>query len=246
LTYHATADSGPNPSLAGPALTVTTGASPTPDGRPGDEEPAPTSTGGADVDDPSPGPVDAPTAAPNAPGRPRPDSRTPVPAPGNGNGNRGGSSASEEPKPEQRSADPGSRKGRRNGQAAPTGHRPGVPAADDAPLADDPAGTPRGDLLMLLAGIVTVATVALLGTGWMLASREREDEVAGGAAGETGDPPGPRGTRRVRGAAGVHPAHDPVLAALGLDDPADGSHRPLRGAARGAAPRPRKAPRAPR
>lgn len=251
LTFHAAPEKGPRPSLPGPAITVVDDPAPTPNGRTGSREPAPTSSGGAAADDLVHLSVATPAARPKGAAEPAPDSRSPVAAPGGSDGEGGGAgvgtgSGSAEPAPE--GSERGSREGRRRGGEAPAGRSSaGTPVAEDATIEGEASGTSREDLLLLLGGIVALATIALLGTGWMLASRGREDEPAGEAAAtEAGVENGNRGPARGRGrrSAGLQAAHDPVLAALGLDDPDDGSQRPLRGAARGAAPRPRRGPRA--
>jgi hypothetical protein len=240
LTFHAVADQGPSPSLAGPTLSVAGTASPRPgNDRPGSQEPAPApSSGGDDVAGPGREPTRTPAGRPAESGEPAADANTPAPAPDGGNATD--ASASGTPGAAPQSSERGSRDGRRHADAAPRHRSPrGMPAADEAPPGGDPTESQRADLLLVLAAIVSVSTVGLVGTGWMLASRERREEAV---AGEPGEAAG-GGARGARLGGGVHRARDPVLAALGLDDTDGESHQPLRGAARGAAPRPRKAPR---
>lgn len=250
LTYRATATKGSSPSLAGPTMTIT-GASPSPESRPGDEEPSPSSSDGADVGGPSSGPAQTPVAEPKAPHKPGRDSPTPEPAPGDGSGSRDGGvpGTDDTPEPAAGSGGRASDDGRRRGGAAPVPRSPDAPAVEDGtPQGDEDSPWGRRDLLLLLGAIVSVATIALVGTGWMLASREREDEAAGedATAGVAAMAARVARRRRARASAGVPPDHDPVLAAFGLDQADETPQDPLRGAARGAAPRPRKAPRAQR
>jgi hypothetical protein len=160
---------------------------------------------------------------------------------GDGTAGDSGSSAAPEPAPNG-SPGPG------GGGAAPTvdaaarGTQP--PPSDEPGLLeghpDEPATT---SLLLLLGVVVSVAAVALLGTGWMLASRVRDDEpeAAPGDAGGRLAGRNPSATsieeRRARRRARRLPGHDPVLAAMGLDP--DAPPEPTRGVARGASPRSR-------
>jgi hypothetical protein len=234
-TFQATTLKGPSPTLAGPSLTVLGAASPTPNGRPGDE-PAPSFSGGSDTGDPGGGPAVTPAAGPAESEKPRPGAGTPDPAPRGGGG--GGRSETETSEPAPRGSGDASTPGRRRGGGAPLDPgSSGAPAAEEIPLGGEGTDTPRGDLLLLLVGIVGVATVALLGTGWLLASRERDGEAAEPAETVAG-----LRARRARRTAGIKPAHDPVLAAMGLDEVDDAVSPPARGGARGAAPRPRKGP----
>ncbi len=240
VTYHATTGKGPRPSLIGPTLTVLGSASPSPNGRPGGDEPAPNSSGG-NIADPSSGPSQSPGTGPRAPDKPGKGQRTAEPAPRGNRSEADGPAADDTPDPAPGGEGRAGNDGRRRGGAAPLQRSPSASAGmGDRPLEDETTATDRGDLILLLGVIVAVATIALLGTGWLLASREREDEAAG--TGETAV--ALRRARRRRTTAAVLPAHDPVLAALGLDEADGGPPAPLRGSARGAAPRPRKGPRA--
>jgi len=76
------------------------------------------------------------------------------------------------------------------------------------------AGEPGvGDLLLLLGIVVGVAAVALLGIGWMLAVRGRDDEPEAAHGARAAENEARRARRRTRAA-----GHDPVLAAMGLED----------------------------
>jgi hypothetical protein len=116
-------------------------------------------------------------------------------------------------------------------------------ADDDVPPVAEPGRAAGPDDLVLLVVIVSVATIALLGTGLLLGVRD-EATSESAAADARGRAARRRRARRVAGQATVHPAHDPVLAAMGLERPDEAPPDPARGVARGAAPRPRKAPRA--
>ncbi len=242
LSYHAGTSKAPKPSLDGPTLTVgeAIGGKPSsaPQGNPVEEEPSPTSSSVADSADRSAGPSESPLAGPEAPGTHGTRSRQPQSAP-TGASHRPSAHVTPEPAPgkSRRRSD---NRGRRGG-AAPVTRTPNPSVAEeDAPLAVEPGGDERDDLLLLIA-IVGVATITLLGTGWLLGAREAAtSESALAEARERAARR--RRARRVQGEGAVHPAHDPVLAALGLEPANEGPPDPTRGVARGAAPRPRKAP----
>jgi hypothetical protein len=78
-------------------------------------------------------------------------------------------------------------------------------------LATAPADTRDvGELLLVLGIVVGVVAVALVATGWLLAARTRDDDRDTAQVGTT---PAGRARRRARAS-----GHDPVLAAMGLDD----------------------------
>jgi hypothetical protein len=81
-------------------------------------------------------------------------------------------------------------------------------------LAATPAAGERtvDELLLVLGIVVGVAAVALLMTGWLLSARTGDDDRGPTQAEATR---GSRARRRARAA-----GHDPVLAAMGLDDEA--------------------------
>lgn len=183
VTFRAVVDRGPEPSIAGPTLTVTS-----------------RSAGSAA---PGPGRGSRSGAAGAA--------RSPAPASGGG-----GAQA-----PRSGATAPGEGRGE-----APSGSRRGTRAAssDGVPLYA-PRGAGRGgvhpfdarpgeqevdDLLLVLGIVVGVAAFVLLMTGWLLAARTRDDgrEPAPAEA-----PRAMRARQRARAT-----GHDPVLAAMGLDD----------------------------
>ncbi len=243
LQFHATVGQGPTPSLAGPSLLVEgEDVSPSlPGAVPGVDEPQPSSIGDANAEDPTPGTAESPPAKPDATSKPGAAPGNPDPAPRGGRRSRGGSETTD---PAPRGTDGGEREGRRRTVGAASSPTVGVlPGTGEAPADGASGASNREELLLILAGIVGVATVALLGTGWMLASRERDDEAPVGAP-TGGDAPTLPGdaSRVARGGHGRHAAHDPVLAAMGLDGPDEAAGDPVRGRARGAAPRPKRAP----
>ena len=88
--------------------------------------------------------------------------------------------------------------------------------APSSVLAAPSGGSPEsgtGDLLVLLGIVVGVAAVALLATGWMLATRGRDDEPEAAHAARIAASGARRARQRTRVA-----GHDPVLAAMGLEE----------------------------
>jgi hypothetical protein len=279
VTFRASVDQGPQPSVAGPILQVTSGVVPAhsdPIVRPVPTEPAASST-------PAPVPVASqPTANPSVEPEPAksgkpsaPTSAEPAPAGGgsvggggtsgsgtsgsdtSGNstsgsgtseGGTGGSSAAPEPAAHGSAGLAGSSGARTNDGAA---RASGSAQSDVEPglLEGDQDEPGVGNLLLLLGVVVSVATVALLGTGWMLASRGRDEELEPSPGHASGRAARGRGAaaadgieeRRARRRAQRLPGHDPVLAAMGLDP--DDPPAPTRGSARGASPRSRPAGR---
>jgi hypothetical protein len=261
VTFRAAADQGPQPSVAGPVLRVTSVllpspsdaivdplpsapvASSTPNAAPGTSEASPPETA-------EPRPVRSDTPSPVASGEAAPagDPHAAGASGGAGGGTSkpgaggGESSAAPEPAPNgsagaaagggEPSGDPASR-----GSQAPPGDDPGL--LEGHP--DEPA---TASLLLLLGVVVSVAAVTLLGTGWMLASRARDDEpepspraAARRLGGRSSAAADAIEERRARRRARQLPGHDPVLAAMGLD--AEEPKDPTRGVARGATPRSR-------
>ena len=254
VTFRASAGKGPQPSVAGPILRVSVVELPSPSDpivRPAPSEPAASPTP-ATVPGASQATAD-PTAVPKPAKSGKPSAATsgePAPAGGgtgdggpSGGGSGGGtgaSSAAPEPAPH------GSAGLAVSGGAA---SNDGASRASGSPRAGEDPGLLEGDpdhpgatnLLLLLGVIVSVATVALLGTGWMLASRGRDDEPEpspAGASGRSARMRGPGGAdieeRRARRRAQRLLGHDPVLAAMGLDS--EDPPAPTRGSARGASP----------
>jgi hypothetical protein len=138
---------------------------------------------------------------------------------------------------------------------APRASVGGSPRAGDAPgglIEGDRGGPASADLFLMLGIVVSVAAVTLLGTGWMLAARGRDEPARASALIGRGR----RSAAATRHAAEIEerrsrrrsqrlPGHDPVLAALGLDvdDEADAGLAPRRGRARGVTPTSRPDPR---
>jgi hypothetical protein len=106
--------------------------------------------------------------------------------------------------------------GRPEARSAAAGGGDGAPrgASRDAvdPLDLGPGTREIGDLLLVLGIVVGVAAAVLLMTGWLLATRTRDDER------EPAEAEAKRALRARRGARA--PGRDPVLAAMGLDDEA--------------------------
>jgi hypothetical protein len=228
VTYRAVTGKGPQPSASVGPVTVTSPTSPSPS-APG------TTTPSHDAAEPggTPGtsePAPAATAQPTiGEGRPRETARpaasaatsSPAPAPGatgprgDGHAGRGSqrpnASASRAAAP-VRSADPG---------PATEGTQPGRPA---------------GELLgaVLLAGLIVVTAVALLGVGWILtgARRERATPTTADGATVASDPAVsaiPTIEARARRRARLRTSDDPILASLGLPEPAGSTEPNLEG-----------------
>ncbi|HEX2194944.1 MAG TPA: hypothetical protein VHK63_08340, partial [Candidatus Limnocylindria bacterium] len=237
VSFAASAARGPDPTLVGPSLAVAapaTVATPAPTRKPsaGEAGDEPSSAPSLDAQPSSRGDRPSPDARPHD-GPPASDHaapETPVPAPASSDGER---SSTGDTRP-RRSTKPA-------GTASPAAERPRseadrpTPTGSHAgPVGEDQERDLRG-LLLLLGAIVSVATVALVGTGWLLAARERRGDAE----------PTPEGGRALprRRATPMPPADDPVLAALGLDRDDDAPADPRRGSLRRAAPRPPRDPR---
>ncbi|HEX6210955.1 MAG TPA: hypothetical protein VF136_09265 [Methylomirabilota bacterium] len=262
VTFRAEVDNGPQPTLAGPTLTVAAAPGPTPtpsspNVRPVPTEAQPTATPALNPQatpastSPSPdaGPAGSAEASSAASERPAPKGEPSAPSPARSADSRPVTAATAAPGGEGTNTDPSPDSGEGPADGAPLGSTGGSPRASDTPaglLEGDPGGPGSGDLLLVLGVVLGVATVALLGTGWMLAARSRDDEPEPAAAstGQGRRPAAATGRaaeieeRRARRRAQRLPGHDPVLAALGLDadDEADAGLAPRRGTARGATP----------
>ena len=244
-SFRATTAQGPAPTLNGPVVIVagptpapsaSGGAPPssgaTPESAPADGLDGPTAPPAA----PAPPPEEAAATAP-AVASPAPEESGPTP----GTGGSGGSGApteggSDAPSAGGTVATPapggGGAGGGGSGNDAPA--RQGAPAASPptspAP-ADDPAiirpvadTEPRDDRAaidekvsdVLLIGLAGVASVAIVGTLLLIAGRRREPARA------TVRPAALRGglapTRRVAPTGRARPSHDPIVAALGVDE----------------------------
>jgi hypothetical protein len=102
------------------------------------------------------------------------------------------------------------------GDAAPAATDPALPAQ----VGGDAEGPDSDQLLLLLGIVVGGAAVTLVGTGWLLTARTRDDDPDAAAAAAAD---ARRARQRARAA-----GHDPVLAAMGLDEeppPSDGADR---------------------
>jgi len=230
VTFHADASQGPDQTISGPTLSVAAPEAPAPtaSGTPGgrDVQPSerPSQDGGPVDDEPSPSQDVKPGAGPRSSHGPAVASPAPTSRGGNA---RAGSSATPDPRPRS-SASPAGPRGTPAERPSPpmpsrSSHAAPLPSQGDADR------DIRGPLL-LLGAVVSVTTVALLGTGWLLAARERGERPQPA-------PPGPARRRRPRRR--VDPGDDdPVLAALGLDQAQSEPQSPRRGAVRGASPRP--------
>lgn len=241
-TFRAVATEGPSPSLAGVTVGVLLAEAPTP---------IPI---GATSKGPSPSPALAPadgqpgaaTSTPLTRAGPSasPSAATPAPAPGGGGGTG----------PAAASAAPVSAAPAPEGSGAPSSAA-ALPVHSDVPVAEgesSPAGVPGvadepvdHTLVLLLAALLGVASVALLGTGWMLASRDNDenDPPVGLRRPGASSPPdrwqaAATAARRTRQRAALSADSDPILASLGLNKP-DGADAPRRGKARGVSSRSR-------
>lgn len=201
VTFRAVVDRGPKPTIAGPTLTVTPPAGPTPSADASVDQPPPDGSA-------APGPGHGPRKGEGG------AARSPAPATGGDDGQAppaGGATAGDgrgqAPAATRREARPAASEGadrvpRDPGRETSQG---GVDAVDAGPGARE-----VDDLLLVLGIVVGVAAVALLMTGWLLAARTRDDEERRAAAAQTTR--AARARRRARAA-----GHDPVLAAMGLD-----------------------------
>lgn len=252
VTFVASVSRGPQPSLSGPTLVVGLPSTP----LPSEPNARPVPTEGDTPATPAAEPQS--TAAPSAAasidpgpigGSEPPAVSSPQPAPATGaGGGRAGAAPSAWPQPAPQSTPgPGSTGDTPSRDAAPRSSASrGSPVQQPGLLEGTGEDDGTAELLLLLAAIVSAATVALLGTGWMLAARGRDEErspvASGGAArNDAAIQAAAVHARRARRRSTLNAAHDPVLAAMGLDDPyGDDPGAPPRGAARGADPRPRR------
>lgn len=202
--------------------------------------------------DPTPVPAHTPAPEQVPPTPPAAPVATSLPAPANSEVRRSGAvpSSSPEAAPDKPSpvlvAGGGVPSG--DGAAAPrVSARPTLGLAPGPPL-DATGGTTDTNVMLLLV-VVSVAAVGLLGTGWLLAARDRSDDRTkvrlrrSGRLSETAAQAAAIETRRARRRAALEGGPDPVLAALGLDDAHDPlPHRPEDGS-RAKPPTPRRGPR---
>lgn len=254
VTFRAWVDQGPQPSVDGPTLVVGLASTPVPsapNARPVPSEPATAATPAAEPQPtPAPSAPPSPELKPLGSGEPVQGS-SPEPVPGGGVGGSGsGPAPSSVPQPApQGTPGPSARDDAPSGESAPRSPASrGTPGQQPGLLEGTGDEEAPADLLLLLAVIVSVATIALLGTGWMLAARGRDDERSplaslGAARTDAAIRAAAIREHRTRRRSTLHAAHDPVLAAMGLDDADDDdTPAPARGAARGAGPRPRRDP----
>ena len=213
VTFRATADQGPQPTLDGPLLTVT--ALPSPTAAPGsmnlappaESSAAPSMDGGGTSATSSPAPVVAPDASGGARGPET--SPTGNAAPGSaapGTAGQPGAAAGSQPPAADGSQHPG-RARRPSGAAEGTAVPAGLPEGLDHGV----AGT---DLVLLLGVILGVAAATLLGTGWLVMGRDRgsDDELA--------PVPSDAAARRARRSVALRElGEDPVIAAMLPDQP---------------------------
>jgi hypothetical protein len=270
VMFRAGVDRGPQPALAGPTLSVVAAAGgttrtpsipdvrPLPTGAAASATPAlnPQATPSSTSPSPDARPAGSAAAGSVASEEPAPKGEPSAPTPASSAGAQPGPAATAATGGEGTITDPSPDSIESSGDAAPRGTTGGSPRSSGTPaglLEGDPAGPASGDLLLVLGLVLGVATVALLGTGWMLAGRSRDDEPEPAAAstGQGGRHAAAAGRtaeieeRRARRRAQRLPGHDPVLAALGLDadDEADAGLAPRRGTSRGATPTSRPTPR---
>lgn len=213
VTFRATANQGPQPTLDGPLLTVTAPSSPT--AAPGSVNPAPpaesSAAPGMDSGRTSATSTPAPVAAPDASGAAGGPATSPTAnaAPGSaapGTAGQRGAAAGTQPPAANGSQHPG-RARRPSGPAEWTAAPTGLPEELDAGV----AGT---DLVLLLGVILGVAAATLLGTGWLVVGRDRDTEDQ--LATVPGDEAGRRARRSLT--AGTLD-EDPVIAAMLPDQP---------------------------
>lgn len=210
--FRATVTQGPQPSLNGPLLTVTTPSTPTPaagsmnPAPPADSSTAPSMDGGGASATASPAPAAAPGASDGVPG----PAASPTPDAAPGSASHGGADQPAAPAsiplaPADGSQHPG-RAQRPSGAAGATPAPAGLPEDLD----DGAAGT---DLVMLLGMVLGAAAAALLGTGWLVMGRDRGDEEQ--LATTAGQVPADIARRTVTAAA---LGEDPVIAAMLADE----------------------------
>ena len=236
--FQATAAQGPSPTLGGPVVIVaglatpyptSTGVAPpssraTPESAPADGLDGPAAPPAAPAPTPEEAAATAPTMATAAPEAPAPD---PGPA-----GSGGSDAASEGGSVGAPAPGSGGAVGGGGGSDAPAGE--GAPATSPittpAPGADPAVVGPASDTApregsapidemvsdVLLFGLAGVASVAIIGTLLLIAGRRREPEAATVS-------PAPSVAddvlmRRVARSGRARPSHDPIVAALGVDD----------------------------
>ena len=235
VAFRAAAAKGPQPSANGPivsvvAAPVATAPPPPPPAPARTATPAPSRQASVEQGTGTATPTTGP--APGAPAAtPRPDASTPT-GPG-----ASGTPGSAEP---AHVASEGTRPaGGTTASAAPGGGSGAVSRAPGAVAAESsdalPVGRARSSAApVMLLGMVAVAAVALAGTAWLLlAGRRRGDELDPMRVGSPQPAALPRNmaatdqllSRRGRRRSRIQATDDPVLASMGLDEPAEGRPR---------------------
>lgn len=262
VTFTASAELGNPPMLAGPTITVLGPTVPasayasataepnseTPRGgndtgraEPATEAPAgPPASGPVTAPEQSAAvPTEAPAAADVAPAAPAPpaaSSKVSTPANGPAAAPAPGDAGPTGTEPQQVTTGGGVPGSQATLAAAPVGPEPSQPAAGTEPDEERLVDT------VLLVGLAGVATVALLGTAFLLARRGRRDEreAAATAMARTAATLERRTVRRAK----VRLADDPIVAALGVgnDAPPRRPRRRARQVASGPGERPNRPP----
>lgn len=235
VTFRAFPSKGPQPEIAGPTVTVSAVAPPTPaptlesktDASPGASTGAETGAGASAAGDPLPAATSTPAAGPAAPG---PGSGTTASTTSAAPAGSGTSGATPPSNPAAPGASPaGTSKApapEASGAATDTGPLPGRVVGSSSELA----------WRLMVGGLIAVAAVAAVGTAWLILGRRRRDEepafddavpaaVPDAATSALLD-------RRSRRRARIRETDDPVLASMGLTEAAGGSPRvvePLQG-----------------
>lgn len=227
-SFLATATRGPAATVVGPVVTVAGSATPPPVWA----GPTSPSSGATPASAPVGDPVEATTppeeaaATTEAIAGPEPE------APGPNSAPLHGSDGADAPSDDGTVAKPGPGGSGDDGAAAPAGN--GAPAASPFTLASPAHGATRirsaadtesrderatSDGLVanvLLLGLVGVASVAIIGTLLLIASRRREPKRATLTTAPSVADDALR--RRMARSGGARPADDPIVAALGVDD----------------------------
>lgn len=238
-TFSASPAKGPKPVLTGPTITVAevivaspTAPVPTAKVSTGAGPSSQVDGGGAAPNSTSPAPAPAAPvasteAAPSGPALPAAGSSaaTDPGAPGAGPGGA---------PPAAGLATPGGAASQPATPLTPGTPDPAMADASPAALPFLPA-TPLGDgteavWAIMIGGLVAVAAVALIGGAWLFAGRRRRPATPGDSAPLASAEAADETTdellgRRSRSRARMKPSEDPVLAAMGLDEPARGRSR---------------------
>jgi hypothetical protein len=228
VTYRAATDRGPQPTATAGPVNVIPLASSQPS-SPGSDLPS------NETSDPS-GTPSTPAPAPLATARPKAGGSAPSQAP-----RTSAPVATASAAPALRSPEP-----RRGGHATRGTHRPSpsarggaVTVESDAPDPHDGSTTPAQPGpepvdMALFAGLVAVAAIGLLGVGWILIGgpRDRAEPAVADAAPDSPDPAVaaiPSVEARARRRARLRMEDDPILASLGLPEPAGSKNQELEG-----------------